>query len=154
MIIDFNSMPEDARIWIYGSDMELSLDDQNSITDILEVYLENWEYHKNPIKSSVTILENHFIIIALDEKISQIGGCSIDELHRVMQTIEERFSISLFNRLNVFCKIKDVIKCFPVKTLKEVANLDTLFFDLTIQKKMEIETFLKPIQNGWCSRYI
>ncbi|MBT5698755.1 MAG: hypothetical protein HOJ12_02060 [Flavobacteriales bacterium] len=58
------------------------------------------------------------------------------------------------NRLNVFCKIEKEIKCIPTFRLSENANKETLFYDLTIQKKSELHSYLKPISEGWCASYL
>ena len=51
-------------------------------------------------------------------------------------------------------KIREEIKCIPTFRLKNEIDEDTLFYDLTIQKKSEIESWLKPIKDGWCSSYL
>ena len=116
--------------------------------------MKDWEAHKVPLKAAVTILENHFIVIALDETKNRASGCSIDTLQYKIQVIEEELSISLLNRLNIFCRVEDNIKCIPTARLAELANKETLFYDLTIQKKSELSTWLKPIEEGWCATII
>ena len=64
--------------------------------------------------------------------------------------LEKELSVSLMNRLNVFCSIDDTIKCIPSTKLADNANQNTLFYDLTIQKKGELANWLKPIKEGWC----
>ena len=38
-----------------------------------------------------------------------------------------------------------------IDRLSEKTNRDTLFYDITIQKKSELSNWLKPIKDGWCS---
>jgi len=56
--------------------------------------------------------------------------------------------------LNVFCRVDDEIHCIPTAKLAENANKETLFYDLTIQKKSELSNWLKPIEEGWCATII
>lgn len=154
MIIDFNNISSNSRIWIYGSKIILSKDFQSNIINSLRQFLDSWEYHKNPLRSAVSIFENRFVIIALDDKEYGVGGCSIDSLQRMIQEIERRLDISLLDRLNVFCKINEEIRCINVHDLKIHANEDTLFFDLTLQRKSELSSFLKPIRDGWCFKFL
>ena len=58
------------------------------------------------------------------------------------------------NRLNVFCKIGEVIKVIPSFKLGIIANKETLFYDLTIQRKEELSNYLKPIKEGWAKSYL
>ena len=38
--------------------------------------------------------------------------------------------------------------------LKDIASENTYFYDLTIQKKSEIDSYFKPISDGWCNKFI
>ena len=154
MLADFHTLPEESRIWLYAAENTLSKDQQNYILKFISEDLRVWNAHKLPLTSAVTILENHFIVIALDESKNSASGCSIDLLQKTVQNIEEELSISLMNRLNVFCKIEGKIVCVPSLKLRSIANNDTPFYDLTIQKKSDLFSFLKPISEGWCSHLL
>ena len=154
MLVDFNTTDDQSRIWIYAAEQKLTNEQENHILKSISDHLQNWEAHKVPLAAGVTILENHFIIIALDETKNGASGCSIDTLQNKIQNLEKDLSVSLINRLNVFCKIGEEIQCIPSFKLKSVVNSETLFYDLTIQKKTDLQTFLKPISEGWCSRLL
>ena len=153
MLVDFGAISDDSRIWVYASPNKLNNDQQNHISNFLSTHIQNWEAHKVPLTAAVTILENHFIVIALDEDINKASGCSIDTLQHKIQELEGYLSVSLTNRLNVFCLIDGVIVCVPSIKLSATAQEDTLFYDLTIQKKSDLDSYLKPIKMGWC-RYL
>ena len=154
MLVEFNTTDDQSRIWIYASEQKLTNEQENHILKDISDHLQNWDAHKVPLTAGVTILEHHFIIIALDETKNGASGCSIDTLQNKIQEIESSFSISLLNRLNIFCRIEETIKCIPTTKLADNANKETLFYDLTIQKKSELSTWLKPIEEGWCATFI
>ena len=154
MLVDFNTTADQSRIWIYAAEHKLTNDQENHILKPISDYLQNWEAHKVPLTAGVTILENRFIVVALDDSKNAASGCSIDTLQNTIQELENELSISLLNRLNVFCKIREEIKCIPTFRLKNEIDENTLFYDLTIHKKSEIESWLKPIKDGWCSSYL
>jgi len=154
MLVDFNTTSDQSRIWIYAAEQKLTNEQENHILKSISDHLQNWEAHKVPLTAGVTILEHHFIIIALDESDNGASGCSIDTLQNKIQNLEKELSISLLNRLNIFCRIEDTIKCIPTTKLAEFANKETLFYDLTIQKKSELSNWLKPIEEGWCATII
>jgi len=154
MLVDFNTTSDQSRIWIYAAEQKLTNEQENHILKSISDHLQNWEAHKVPLTAGVTILEHHFIIIALDESDNGASGCSIDTLQNKIQNLEKELSISLLNRLNIFCRIEDTIKCIPTTKLAEFANKETLFYDLTIQKKSELSNWLKPIKEGWCATII
>jgi sialic acid synthase SpsE len=154
MLVDFNTTDDQSRIWIYAAEQKLTNEQENHILKDISDHLNNWEAHKVPLAAGVTILENHFIIIALDETKNGASGCSIDTLQNTIQNLEKELSVSLLNRLNVFCRIDDKIHCIPTTKLADNANKETLFYDLTIQKKSELSNWLKPIEGGWCANII
>ena len=154
MLVDFNITDDQSRIWIYAAEQKLTNEQENYILKEISDHLQNWEAHKVPLAAGVTILENHFIIISLDETKNGASGCSIDTLQNKIQEIEKELSISLLNRLNIFCRIEGTIKCIPTIKLAEYANKETLFYDLTIQEKSELSNWLKPIAEGWCANII
>lgn len=153
MLVDFNTISNQSRIWIYASEKKLINNQKDYILESISTHLQNWNAHKTPLTAGVTILENHFIVIALDETKNEASGCSIDILQNNIQEIEKDLSISLMNRLNIFCRIDDKIQCVPSFKLSSVAKSDTLFYDLTIQKKLELDSYLKPISDGWCAQF-
>ena len=154
MLVNFNTIPEESRIWIYAAEQKLTNEQESYILQSISDHIKNWESHKVPLTAGVAILENHFIVVALDETKNGASGCSIDTLQNKIQNLEKDLSISLLNRLNIFCKIEDEIICVPSFKLESIAKSNTLFYDLTIQKKSELHSYLKPISEGWCASYL
>ena len=154
MLSDFHSLPEESRIWIYAAENSLSKDQQSYIVNLISENLKDWNAHKKPLTAGLTILKNHFIVIALDESKNAASGCSIDILQNEIQKIEKELSIPLMNRLNVFCEIEEKIVCIPSFKLANIVKPNTLFYDLTIQKKLDLCSYLKPIGEGWCAHFL
>ena len=154
MLVDFNTTSDQSRIWIYAAEQKLTNEQENHILKSISNHLQNWEAHKVPLIAGVTILENHFIVVALDETKNGASGCSIDTLQNTIQNLEKELSVSLMNRLNIFCRIDDKIHCIPTTKLSENANKEILFYDLTIQNKSELHSYLKPISEGWCAHLL
>ena len=154
MLADFHTLPEESRIWLYAAENALSKDQQNYILKVISDALKGWNAHKLPLTAGVTILENHFIVVALDEGEIGASGCSIDTLQNKIQELEKELSVSLLDRLNVFCRIDDEIQCVPSFKLDGIAKANTLFYDLTIQKKSDLHSYLKPISEGWCAHLV
>ena len=142
MLADFHGLPEESRIWLYACEKALTQSQQDYILNIISEELKGWNAHQQPLTAGVTILENHFIVVALDENKNGASGCSIDTLQNTIQKIEKELTLSLMNRLNVFCKIEDEILCIPSFKLGSVADKDTLFYDLTILTKSDLEHLL------------
>jgi len=154
MLADFHTLPEESRIWIYAAEDALSNDQQNYILNLISEELKVWNAHNQPLTAGVKILDNHFIAVALDESKNGASGCSIDILQNTIQKIEKELSIPLMNRLNIFCEIEGEIVCIPFLKLGSMVKVDTLFYDLTILTKSDLNTYLKPISQAWCAHLI
>ena len=154
MLIDFDNINEDARIWIYPSKERLSEEYQMLIIEKVSIFLNEWEYHQKPLLSAVAIKEDRLIIVALDDSKYGVGGCSIDALQRFFLGIENDMNLSLLDRFNVFCEIDNQIQCVHLSEISNTVTKETRFFDLTIQKKSDIDSYFKPISDGWCNRYL
>lgn len=154
MLVNFDILIDESRVWIYASEQELTNDNEDYILNHISNHLKNWVAHQSPLKAGVKILENRFIVIALDENMNIASGCSIDALQQKLQQIEKDLSISLMNRLNLFCIIGGMIECMPINRLVKEVSRETLFYDLTIQRKSELSNWLKPIKDGWCIRLL
>tara|TARA_B100000401_G_scaffold206128_1_gene139094 strand:- start:1170 stop:1634 length:465 start_codon:yes stop_codon:yes gene_type:complete len=154
MLVEFSKISDESKVWIYSSEKKLNMNQIEYIENKISNHLVNWQSHKKDIEAAVQIVENRFLIIAVDETKVSASGCSIDSLYRLIQDIELQLSISLLNRLNVYCVINDKIVCLPISSLKDKVNASTLFYDLTINNKFQLSNFLKPIKNGWCNNLI
>ena len=154
MLVEFSKISDESKVWIYSSEKKLNMNQIEYIENKISNHLVNWQSHKKDIEAAVNIVENRFVIIAVDETKVSASGCSIDSLYRLIQDIELQLSISLLNRLNVYCVINDKIVCLPISSLKDKVNASTLFYDLTINNKFQLSNFLKPIKNGWCNNLI
>tara|TARA_B100001287_G_scaffold276139_1_gene285942 strand:+ start:5808 stop:6272 length:465 start_codon:yes stop_codon:yes gene_type:complete len=154
MLVEFSKISDKSKVWIYSSEKKLNINQLAYIENKISNHLVNWQSHKKNIQAALDIVEDRFIIIAVDETKVSASGCSIDSLQRLIQDIELHLSISLLNRLNVYCVINDEIVCLPISSLKDKVDSSTLFYDLTINSKFQLSNFLKPIKNGWCNNLI
>jgi hypothetical protein len=154
VLADFHTLPEESRIWLYAAENALSKVQQNYILKVISEDLKVWNSHKKPLTAGFIILKNHFIVIALDESKNRASGCSIDTLQNTIQKIEKELSIPLMNRLNVFCEIDGEIVSIPSFKLSSIVRFNTLFYDLTVQNKSDLNSYLKPINEGWCANLL
>jgi hypothetical protein len=156
MYIDFNQLPENSRLWIYGSSRIIHEEDKLKIHKIIFPFLQNWQHHGKTLSCSYTILNNHFLIVGLDETINPTGGCSMDGLQNIILKIDNNFNFNFFERLNVFLFLKNEVKCISSKDLNQINDVDqnSLIFNLNIEKKQDINGWLIPIRDSWCKRFL
>jgi len=154
MYIDFNQLPENSRLWVYGSSRKIHEEDKLKIHKIIVPFLQKWQHHGKSLTSSYTILNNHFLIVGLDESINPTGGCSMDGLQNIILKIDYNFNF--FERLNVFLFLENEVKCISSKDINQIPYVDqnSLMFNLNIEKKQDINGWLIPIKDSWCKRFL
>jgi hypothetical protein len=160
MFVPFNSLPPEARIWIYQSDRKFTREEKTIINSQLQLFTEGWAAHGNPLKTSFDIRYDQFVMLAADESYAGASGCSIDDSVRTVQAIAKQIGVDLFNRnLVAFMPEKDV-KMVPLTALKQAYlqglwNESTPVFNNVIQTRKEVEqNWLVPAGTTWVKRYM
>ena len=145
MLIPFETLPEDARIWIYQSNRSLNEVEQSSISATLDEFLDQWKAHGQDLVSGFQISYNRFIVIGLDTEQAAASGCSIDAQVHLIQSLEKEYDITLLDRMNVSFKSGAFIAYKPLKEFKKMVKDksvtgDTIVFNNLVNTKIEFET--------------
>lgn len=98
MFVEFKTLPENARLWIYQADRNLSEAEQARVLDFLTPAVDAWVTHGMPMRGSVQILFNRLVLIAADTDFQNPSGCSIDSSTRWLQELGTAMNISFFDR--------------------------------------------------------
>ena len=101
MLVDFNTLPDDSRIWIYQANRTLTEDEVSEIETKLSKFIQEWTAHGASLNAGFEIKYKRFIVIALDQERNAATGCSIDaSVHFIMQ-LEKDYDIDLMDKMNV-----------------------------------------------------
>ena len=125
------------------------------VEGMLEGFVQSWNSHGTPVKGYANLFYGQFIILMADETASGVSGCSTDSSVRLIKDIEQRFSVPMFDRLNLAFYIKDKIQIVPLAQLPYALengfiHPDTLYFNNTAATKEELETnWLIPLKDSW-----
>ncbi len=159
MLVDFNSLADSSKIWIYQSNREFSDLELEVITNKLRDFVSNWKRHGDELRASFDIRHKQFIIIAVDEQYNNVSGCSIDASTHIFKQFEAEFHIDLFNKLNTAFKDGDHINVVSLGDFQKFINeqkIDsrTVVFNNTISTKKELDTSWEVSANeSWHQRY-
>ena len=160
MIVDFKTIPDDSRIWIYQSNRDFNESEIDLINDKTISFLDNWQAHGKDLECSYSIINKRFIVIAVNETFNPIGGCSIDYSLQLIKDISNTIGIDLLNRLVVNCKLDNRIQSLSLSDLKNkikdgIFSSETIIFNTTINTKAELlNNFEIDIQSSWLSKFI
>lgn len=160
MIVDFKTMPDDSRIWIYQSIRDFNESEIGVINDKTISFLDNWQAHGKDLECSYSIIDKRFIIIAVNESVNPIGGCSIDFSLQLIKDISNTIGIDLLNRLVVNLKIDNRLESLSLSDLKNKIkdgdfSPETIIFNTAINSKSELlNNFEIDIKSSWLSKFI
>ena len=159
MISDFKTLSENSRIWIYQSNRSLTQQEKESISKLIEDFLNNWNSHGVSLNSGFEIKYNRFIVIALDQNTQSATGCSIDSMVHFIQKLEKQYNISLLDKLNVSYKQGDYIAYKSLKDFKKMVkdgavSKNTIVFNNLVQTKLEYTNYWEvPAFESWHARF-
>ena len=160
MRVDFKNMPDDSRIWIYQSDRDLIESEISIIDDKTRLFLDSWQAHGKDLECSYSIIHKRFIIIAVNENINPIGGCSIDYSLQLINDISNSIKVNLLNRLIVNFKLDNKISSVSLNDLKTkikegTLSSETIIFNTTVNTKGELlNDFEINIESSWLSKFL
>ena len=153
--MDYKSLSDHSRVWIYQSDRKLSEEETTQIKIKGNQFITEWAAHGVKLQAAFEVFYNLFIVLFVDESEVKASGCSIDSSVRFIKELELEFQIDLFNRLNIAYKEGGEIEILPMsefqRALKEGRlTMNTLVFNNLLETKGE---FLKkwevPVKDSW-----
>ena len=149
-----------SRVWIYQSNRPFTLSEAFQIENLLKTFVFSWNSHGAPVKGYGHLFFGQFVILMVDEKASQISGCSTDSSVRLMKQIEIQFNVQLFDRQQIAFFILDKVQLLPLSKLDLAAaqgllNAETLYFNNTVLNKAELEmSWIIPVKESWLTTRI
>lgn len=156
----FKGFNEDSKVWIYSSDRLLTDNESETIDHLLVDFTRQWVSHNVSLKAAGKVLNNRFIVLAVDESIENPGGCSIDKSVHFIKSIETQFGIHLFDRLTIYYQKDSEMKSFHFNELKDkIADGEisgaTKIYDSTIIKLRPLQNeFIKEAGNSWLAKFM
>jgi hypothetical protein len=160
MLVDFDSLPEESRVWIYQANRSFSDNELLEIKDKLDVFIQNWTAHGSDLQSGYTIKYKRFIVIALNQNLNNATGCSIDASVHFIQQIEKDYNVDLMDKMNVSYKQGEYIAHKTLLDFKKMAkdkavSKNTIVFNNMVNNIAEFkENWEVPASESWHSRFL
>lgn len=160
MLVDFNTLPEESRVWIYQANRSFSEQELEEIQSKLDVFVENWTAHSEDLQAGYTIKYKRFIIIGLNQNLNKASGCSIDASVRFIQQLEKEYHVDLMDKMNVSYKQGDFVAYKTLLDFKQMAkdkavSKNTIVFNNLVTTIAEFkENWEVPASESWHSRFI
>ena len=160
MLVDFNALPEESRVWIYQANRSFSEDELSEIKLKLDAFIQNWTAHGSDLQSGYTIKYKRFIVIGLNQNLNQATGCSIDASVHFIQQLEKDYNVDLMDKMNVSYKQGEFIAYKSLLDFKKMAkdkavSKNTIVFNNLVTNVAEFnENWEVPASESWHSRFL
>ena len=159
MWIDFNKLPDDARVWVYQASRPLSDGDVTAINQALQSALSQWAAHGQALLASAQVIENRFVVVGVDEGYNLPSGCSIDSSVRTLRQLGESLRIDFFDRSAAISMADGAVQTIDLPGIKSavsdgVITPETIVFNTLVKTKAEFLTnWHLRAADSWLKRY-
>lgn len=160
MLVDFQTLPEESRVWIYQANRSFTDEEIAEIKSKLDIFIENWTAHGSDLQSGYEIKYKRFIIIALNQELNKATGCSIDASVHFIQQLEKDYNVDLMDKMNVSYKQGEFIAYKTLLDFKKMAkekavSKNTIVFNNLVNNIAEYkENWEVPASESWHSRFL
>jgi hypothetical protein len=150
-----------SKIWIYQSNKVLADNVSQNLLIEAKEFTATWISHQNQLAADALFIYNQFLILAVDENVSGASGCSIDKSVKFVQYLQEKYAITLLDRMiftykdsnnNIITLNKEG---FTEAYMKNIIDDNTLVFNNLIPTLGDLnDKWLVPIKDSWHKRLV
>ena len=159
MWIDFDKLPDEARVWVYQANRPLSDGDVVVINQALQPALSQWAAHGQALLASAQVIKNRFVVVGVDEGYNLPSGCSIDSSVRTLRQLGESLGIDFFDRSAAILATDGAVQTIELPVIKAAVSSgdvtpETTVFNTLVKTKAEFLTNWRlRAENSWLKRY-
>lgn len=160
MIVPFDKLPNNSRIWIYQSNRKFSEEEETQIVEKTAHFLTQWTAHGANLEAGFEVKHNRFIVIGLNQENASASGCSIDASVHFIQSLEKDMDLDLMDKMNVtyyngaYIAHKSLIDFRKMAKNRSVSKNTIVFNNLVNTKEEYLENWEVPASESWHSRFL
>ncbi len=160
MLVEFESLPETSRIWIYQANRSFNATELVELKEAFDAFVTEWTAHGQDLKAGFEMRYNRFIILGLDQSLTAASGCSIDASVHFIQALEKKYQVELLDKMNVsykqgeFVAYKSLLDFKKMAKQKAVSAKTIVFNNLVATKGEYQEHWEVPASESWHNRFL
>ncbi|MBJ6368860.1 ABC transporter ATPase [Snuella sedimenti] len=160
MLVDFNTLPEESRVWVYQANRSFTDVEIEEISAKLDQFIENWTAHGGDLQAGYLVKYKRFIVLGLNQNLNKATGCSIDASVHFIQQLEKEYKVDLMDKMNVSYKQGQFIAYKSLIDFKKMAkdkavSKNTIVFNNLVTNIAEFNTNWEvPASDSWHSRFL
>jgi len=160
MFVNFDEIPEDAKVWVYPSSRKFYTDEIPEISEKIKTFVTEWKADDESFKASYQFLYNRFIVITADDITTPLKNSDIDDSVNFILSLQETYEVALLDRMNICFKQGEFVQYKDLKDFKKLLKNKALtgksiIFDNLITTKQDFDNLWEiPIEESWYSRFL
>ena len=153
-------LSDDARVWIYQSKTPIPVEHHESVQEAINNFAESWASHGSDVQAAGKLIDGHFVVLAADEKVQGVSGCSIDSSVKFIKNLQEQLNIDLFDRMAIPFESENELNWTSVSSLTEDHEKgkiqdDTIVYDHLVKSLGEWRrSWKRPLHQSWAQRIL
>lgn len=154
MLIKYDTLPEDSKVWIYPSSRKFYATEIDDLENKIKNFIDTWKQDGDNIHASYQLKYNRFITIFTSSEQS-ISTEAINELVAFILVLQLEHEVELLDKMNVCFKQGEHVQYKDLKTFKSLikgkaVNKKSIVFDNLVTTKSEFEDFWEiPVTESW-----
>lgn len=137
--VDFDSLPDHGRLWVFPLSRTLSADEVAACTAVVDDFLNRWAAHGTPLRSGRTFVEERFLLVGVDVDAEAPSGCSIDALVNQLRGLGQEIGASFIDHAPVWYRDGGSVKSvsrpgFQALVTAGEVDLSTQVFDPSLTR--------------------
>ena len=159
MIVPFENLPPESRVWVYPSDRPFREEELTKLKESLNDFISSWKAQNRELEAGFDLHYNRFIILGLNQEKAQASGCSIDASVHFIQELEKAFKLSLLDKMNVTFKQGEYLSHKTLEDFKKMAkeraiSKSTIVFNNLVDNVDGYHNFWEvPAEESWHNRF-
>lgn len=158
--LSIDTLPDDARIWIYATNRELNELEELRVKEILDQFCRDWTSHQRPVESAADVIEGKFAVISGRIVDGDVSGCGIDKSVHALDAAAAELGFEWLTGLEVHYRdglgvARSVSRPEFRRLVREGAvSSDTPVFDTSIETigRLRLGEFEQPASTSWHAR--
>jgi hypothetical protein len=160
MLIDYEAISDDAKVWIYPSSRKFYATEIEEVEQKVKSFVTNWKDGDENFKASYQILHNRFIVLIADDEDTVLQNTDIDASVSFILQLQEKYNVQLLDKMNVCFKQGEFVQYKELKDFKKLVKnkavtSKTIIFDNLITNNHDFKNFWEiTIEESWYNRFL
>lgn len=155
-------LPIQSRVWVYPFPQTLTEDQLEWVTKHSSSFVADWKAHGKALDAHFAIIENCFLLLAVNEDSHLASGCSIDDSMAFIRQLGSALGGDMTDRSRVFFRRKDngQIDELPFQQCATKARNGELsvygsVFDFSADRWGKFQlSFERPLEDSFLARFL